>query len=1037
MKTAAMGTQASILCVTGFVLCVTSLSLCQVFTPTGSMDVAVSNQTSTLLNTLGEVLITGGYEEPSDVAVSNAQIWNPATGQFTATAGPLTVARYGHTATLLPNGMVLIAGGATGGVNNRTILSSAELYNPATGKFTATGSMNYLHYQHTATLLPNGTVLIAGGCCDGSIDSEAEIYNPSTGAFTKTTGLMVVRRSSHSATLLEDGQVLLSGGSYVYVYFVNHVEKFESVLTPTCELYNPSTGEFTSTGSMPVAVADAPSALLYSGDVLVAGGINSNGDGENVAELYNPTAGTWTATGNMNAGRYLATTTLLNNGQVLVAGGYGDGIGVEQTAEIYDPPSGTFFYTGSLVAPLYNQNATLLTDGYVLLSGGNNASGTVATAEQYSVVNDSPPENGSIDPKYVVVGVIYSPPGAKSSVSYQGSTLISTATSLSGTFSTGTSESLSVTAGANIFGTGNSETGTASTSFTQEEDTSQTETISQTTTSGSIVTGPLSSTIGVDHAYDVLLVWLNPKLNIGLTYNLGLSTPGSLIWGGYSYDNRDPAGEMEVIPMYVSWLQNPSSIPGNVADYLQRSWDPVLGAMTTTDYNAILQRDPFISNPSYNPNSDPTYRFDLVGGKTFTYEEPPAGDSPYQNTLQLVSQETSAEGQGASDTYSVGFSLDSTFTLNFLADIKVDLKNSSTTTWTNKWSEMETTTVGETATLNLTGPATTDNYQGPTEMQVWRDNVYGSFMFYPVLAPSFTVTATPTSRTVTTGGQTTYTVTTAEVDGLTGTVTFSALGLPTGVTASFSPASASLGSSTTATITASSTTTPGTYQIFLEGTSGALTFYSAVTLIVNEGPNFSITATPATSSVAAGGNTTYSACSTPINGFTGTVDLTVVGLPDDASASFNPETLPGSGCSTLTVYTSTSTPGGSSTLTISGVSGSLTQSATVGLVTIGNSPSFTLTVSPEAQGVTAGQSASYTVASAAVNGFDSVIALSVSGLPSGATGTFSPTSITGTGTSTLKVSTSSSTPDGGFTFSITGTSGSLIDAILATITINP
>jgi len=148
---------------------------------------------------------------------------------FVAT-GSMTDFRYGHTATLLNNGQVLIAGGYDGGA----VTDSAELYNPATGTFTATASMTSPRYGQTATLLKNGQVLIAGGD-DGDSDTDsAELYNPATGTFT-ATGNMTDSRSEHTATLLNNGQVLIAGGSDD---------------TSSAELYDPATGTFTATGRM-------------------------------------------------------------------------------------------------------------------------------------------------------------------------------------------------------------------------------------------------------------------------------------------------------------------------------------------------------------------------------------------------------------------------------------------------------------------------------------------------------------------------------------------------------------------------------------------------------------------------------------------------------------------------------------------------------------------------------------------------------------------------------------------------------------------
>ncbi len=171
------------------------------FVLTGSMTNARDEHTATLLNN-GKVLVAGGFNSSS---VASAELYDPATWSFTVT-GSMTAARVGHTATLLNNGMVLIAGGdnAAG-----IIVASAELYNPATGSFTATGSMTSPRYIHTATLLNNGKVLIAGGFRAGGDLASAELYDPVTGTFT-ATGSMTGARDEYTATLLNNGNVLVA-----------------------------------------------------------------------------------------------------------------------------------------------------------------------------------------------------------------------------------------------------------------------------------------------------------------------------------------------------------------------------------------------------------------------------------------------------------------------------------------------------------------------------------------------------------------------------------------------------------------------------------------------------------------------------------------------------------------------------------------------------------------------------------------------------------------------------------------------------------
>lgn len=202
------------------------------------------------------------------------------------------------------------------------------------------------------------------------------------------------------------------------------------------------------------------------------------------------------------------------------------------------------------------------------------------------------------------------------------------------------------------------------------------------------------------------------------------------------------------------------------------------------------------------------------------------------------------------------------------------------------------------------------------------------------------------------------------------------------------------------------------------------------------GPDFSITASPASQTVTQGGGTSYTATVTASGGFTGVVGFSVSGLPSGASATFNPTSVTGSGSSTLSVSTSSTTPAGTYSLTVTGTSGTLVHSTHVTLVVNPvNPPDFTISVSPTSLNVTRGTTGRYTVTIGAVNGFSGTVSLSVSGLGSRVTGTFSPTSITGSGSSTLSVTAARNASRGARTITITGVSGSLNHSTTATLNV--
>jgi WD40 repeat protein len=227
---------------------------------------------------------------------------------------------------LLPNGKVLAAGGA----NSSALVAVAELYDPSSGTWTATGSLINARYLHSLTLLPNGKVLAAGGLgYNGVPYSSAELFDPASGTWT-ATGSMVNARYFHKATLLPNGQLLASGGT---------LGPGGSSYLASAELYNPSSGTWTATGSMATTRGLHTSTLLPTGKVLVSGGYNGGRLSE--AELYDPASGIWTVTGSLSVGRDGEPATLLPNGEVLNAGGFNGNY--QSIAERYDSKTERFY----------------------------------------------------------------------------------------------------------------------------------------------------------------------------------------------------------------------------------------------------------------------------------------------------------------------------------------------------------------------------------------------------------------------------------------------------------------------------------------------------------------------------------------------------------------------------------------------------------------------------------------------------------------------------------------------------------------------
>jgi N-acetylneuraminic acid mutarotase len=333
-----------------------------VWTSTDSLATARYGHTATLLPN-GKVLVAGGVIVNAPLYAMSAELYDPVTGTWSAT-GTLATARAYHTATLLQSGKVLV----TGGLNNGSSIASAELYDPVTGTWSPTASLSTALSGHTATILTNGAVLVAGGNGAAGGLVGAELYDPVAGTWS-TTGNLSTGRYDHTATLLPNGTVLAAGG------YSNGVGAIASA-----ELYDPVAGTWSATGSLSVARSGHTATLLNNGVVLVAAGsANVSDNGPNAsAELYDPAVGAWSTTGSLSTARSDHTATLLPNGMVLVAGGIGTSVAGGNvgsslsSAELYDPLAAAWFTTGDLSTARTNHTATLLQNGVVLVTGGSN-----------------------------------------------------------------------------------------------------------------------------------------------------------------------------------------------------------------------------------------------------------------------------------------------------------------------------------------------------------------------------------------------------------------------------------------------------------------------------------------------------------------------------------------------------------------------------------------------------------------------------------------------------------------------------------------
>ena len=277
------------------------------------------------------------------------------------------MARDDHTASVLPDGKVLVAGGYSydsSALNSLRVLKSAELYDPSSGNWTSTRSMTDAREGHTASILSNRRVLVIGGYnYDTGIINSAELYDPSTETWTNTDS-MYQARTDHTASVLSDGKVLVTGGW--------SGDDFISI--NSSELYDPSIGLWTTTHkSMNQARADHTASVLSDGKILVTGGSKVAYLGYlNSSELYDPSTSTWTNTADLNQERAKHTASVLSDGKVLIAGGENAVfiVGATETAELYDPPTGIWTFTDSMNDARECHTATVLANAKVLVTGG-------------------------------------------------------------------------------------------------------------------------------------------------------------------------------------------------------------------------------------------------------------------------------------------------------------------------------------------------------------------------------------------------------------------------------------------------------------------------------------------------------------------------------------------------------------------------------------------------------------------------------------------------------------------------------------------
>lgn len=360
--------------------------------PTGSMTTNRIGAVATLLLN-GKVLVEGG-NDPASFNFTNsltAELYDPTTETWTPT-GSMSIPREGHTATLLLNGKVLVVGGYADSVGGIAAGMAAELYDPTTGTWSPAGQLSVPRYYHTATLLPDGRVLVAGGITTNGVLATAEIFNPANGAWT-FTGSMATARNAHTATLMMDGTVLVTGGA-------------NNNILSACELYYPVTGSWSNTASLLWTHRNHTAALMPNGRVAICGGYSSeHNDFSFRTESYDPINRSWTKEDNMWTTCGFHTATLLPNGNMLVAGGQVPGFTTTVTAnaQSLEPLKGAWRGTGATGVAGSYETLTVLTNGDVLKAGGAGAGSLPLTrCETYHPATETWTQVGSLNGRRVL-----------------------------------------------------------------------------------------------------------------------------------------------------------------------------------------------------------------------------------------------------------------------------------------------------------------------------------------------------------------------------------------------------------------------------------------------------------------------------------------------------------------------------------------------------------------------------------------------------------------------------------------------------------
>jgi PKD repeat protein len=750
------------------------------------------------------------------------------------------------------------------------------VFDPATGVFTDVQNMAHGRWYPTVTTLGDGSVMTFSGLDEnGNTNTTVEIYTPGSG-WSQQYSAGWTPPLYPRMHLLPNGNVLYSGSGTGSRIFNTTTKTWSGVVATTN--YSGTRGYGTSV-LLPLRPSNG-----YKGRVMIFGGGNP---ATATTEILDTSAQTlqWQNGPAMSQPRIEMNATLLPNGKILATGGSTkdeDTTTKSLNADLYDPVSNTFSSAGQNVyARVYHSNALLLPDATVLLLGGNPARGTY---EQHMEI---------YSPAYLFNGD--GSPAARPTIA----SVTPGGFTYNGTFQIQTPDA------ANIASVVLVRPGAPTHAFDMEQ-----RLVELTFTAGAGVlnaTAPPNGNIAPPGYYMLFILNSAGVPSVATFVRISTAPPNQAPTA--SIDS--PASNVTINTGDVVAFSGSGSDPdGTITSY---AWTFPGGSPASSAVAAP-------GNVTYSTAGSYTATFKVTdnGGlssstqtRTITVSAPPnqpptaSIDSPASNVTVNPGDTVAFSGSG----------LDADGTIASYA-------------WTFPGGSPSSSSAATPGNVTYSAPGTYTATFKVTD----NGGLSSTTQTRTITVADFSLSATPSSMTVASGGNADYTATVTPAFGFNGTVTFSVTGLPSGASASFTPASVVGSGTTTMTVTTLATTLAGTYPLTIRGTSGSVTRTAAVTLVVTPVGDFTIAVSPASATVNNGNNATYTVTIAAVAGFNGTVSLTTGTLPKFVSASFSPATVNQSGTSVLTLSTKKQTKNVSATITVRGTSGTLVHSFNITLV---------------------------------------------------------------------------------------------------------